>query len=104
MTSSIKTECQYLNGWIEKKKKKKNQTGYMRKILTQNGEPQRKKLGNAEEEEKEEDEEEECESIPVTARTAVRLLPGGVGVRRPLREREMWGSSPAFLGGVIPIT
>ena len=67
--SSTKTECDYLNGWIKKKK-----IGHIRKNLTQTGEPQRcswgtqkkkkkkkekKKKKKKEKKKKEEEEEEE---------------------------------------------
>ena len=41
-TSSTKTECDYLDGWIKKKK------NHIRKHLIQNGEPQRYSWGTQE--------------------------------------------------------
>ena len=48
---STKTECDFLNGWIFKKKTTTTKTNHIRKNLTQNGEPQRYIAGNAEEKE-----------------------------------------------------
>ena len=63
----MKTECDYLNGWIFCLK-----NGHIRKNLTQNGEPQRSSLGTQNKKKKKKKKKEK-KKIPTFA---VDLFPG----------------------------